>query len=134
DKKAVRAYFLEHVNPNTVFFHTLEEKLNYLVENDYIDERILKLYKKSFVKKVFQRTYKKKFRFRSFMGAFKFYKQYALKTDDGKRFLERYEDRLAFNSLALANGNEQLALDIVDELINQRYQPATPTFLNIFKT
>lgn len=56
-----------------------------------------------------------------------------MKTDDGKRFLERYEDRLAFNALALADGNEQLALDIADELINQRYQPATPTFLNIGK-
>ncbi|MFE7149237.1 class 1b ribonucleoside-diphosphate reductase subunit alpha, partial [Heyndrickxia sporothermodurans] len=68
-----------------------------------------------------------------FMGAYKFYSQYAMKTDDGNRFLERYEDRLAFNALALADGNEQLALDLADELINQRYQPATPTFLNIGK-
>jgi ribonucleoside-diphosphate reductase alpha chain len=133
DKEAVRAYFLEHVNPNTVFFHTLEEKLDYLIENNYIQEVFLKRYKKSFVKKLFQRIYKKKFRFRSFMGAYKFYKQYALMTDDKKRFLERYEDRLAFNALALANGDEQLALDLADELINQRYQPATPTFLNIGK-
>ena len=63
------------------------------------------------------------------MGAYKFYSQYAMKTNDGKRFLERYEDRLAFNALALADGNEQLALDFADELIHQRYQPATPTFL-----
>lgn len=133
DKKAVRAFFLEYVNPNTVFFHTLEEKLEYLIENDYIKEDFLKKYKMSFVKKVFQRIYKHKFRFRSFMGAYKFYQQYAMKTDDGQRFLERFEDRLAFNALALANGNEQLAMDLADELINQRYQPATPTFLNIGK-
>lgn len=133
DKEAVRAYFLEHVNPNTVFFHTLDEKLDYLVENNYIDGEFLKLYKKSFIKKLFQRIYNHKFRFRSFMGAYKFYKQYALKTDDGKRYLERYEDRLAFNALLLANGNEQLALDLADELINQRYQMATPTFLNAGK-
>jgi ribonucleoside-diphosphate reductase alpha chain len=133
DKEAVRAYFLEHINPNTVFFYTLEEKIDYLIENDYIEEDFIKLYKRSFVKKLFQKIYKKKFRFRSFMGAYKFYKQYALKTNDGKRYLERYEDRLAFNALALANGDEQLALDIADELINQRYQPATPTFLNIGK-
>lgn len=133
DKEAVKAYFLEHVNPNTVFFYTLDEKLDYLVENDYIKEDFLKLYKRTFIKKVFQRIYKAKFRFRSFMGAYKFYKQYAMKTDDGQRYLERYEDRLAFNALALANGNEQLALDLADELINQRYQPATPTFLNIGK-
>ena len=36
DKQAVRAYFLEHVNPNTVFFHNLDEKLNYLIEEGYI--------------------------------------------------------------------------------------------------
>ncbi|MER2007161.1 MAG: class 1b ribonucleoside-diphosphate reductase subunit alpha [Psychrobacillus sp.] len=133
DKEAVKAYFLEHVNPRTMFFHTLEEKLDYLVENNYIEDTFLKKYKKSFVKKIFQRIYKNKFRFRSFMGAYKFYKQYALKTDDGQWFLERYEDRLAFNALALADGNEQLAIDLADELINQRYQPATPTFLNVGK-
>jgi ribonucleoside-diphosphate reductase alpha chain len=133
DKEAVKAYFLEHVNPNTVFFHTLDEKLDYLIENNYIKEDFLNKYNRRFIKKLFQKTYKKKFRFRSFMGAYKFYKQYAMKTDDGKRFLERFEDRLAFNALALANGNEQLSLDIADELINQSYQPATPTFLNIGK-
>lgn len=133
DAEAVKAYFLEHINPNTVFFHTLEEKLDYLVENDYIKEDFLNLYTKSFVKSLFQNVYDKKFRFRSFMGAFKFYSQYAMKTNDGERFLERFEDRLAFNALSLANGNESLALSIMDELISQRLQMATPTFLNIGK-
>ena len=32
DKQAARAYFLQHVNQNTVFFHSLKEKLDYLVE------------------------------------------------------------------------------------------------------
>ncbi|PLR75407.1 ribonucleotide-diphosphate reductase subunit alpha [Bacillus sp. V3-13] len=133
DKEAAKAYFLEYVNPNTVFFHTLDEKLDYLIENNYIKEDFLNLYDRKFVKQLFKKIYKHKFRFRSFMGAYKFYQQYALKTDDKQRFLERFEDRLAFNALALANGDEQLALDLADELINQRYQPATPTFLNIGK-
>ena len=75
-------------------------------------------------------TYKKKFRFRSFMSAFKFYKQYAMKTNDGQRYLERFEDRIVFNALFLADGDEQLAHDLAEEMITQRYQPATPTFLN----
>ncbi|MCZ5856051.1 hypothetical protein O5190_27440, partial [Escherichia coli] len=29
---AARHYFLQHVNQNNVFFHNLEEKLRYLVE------------------------------------------------------------------------------------------------------
>lgn len=133
DKKAVRAYFLEYVNPHTMFFYTLDEKLNYLIENNYIKRDFLDKYDRKFVKKLFQKIYKNKHRFKTFMGAYKFYSQYAMRTDDRKWFLERYEDRLAFNALALADGNEQLAMDLADELINQRYQPATPTFLNIGK-
>lgn len=133
DREAVRAYFLEHVNPNTVFFHSLEEKLNYLIREDYIEEEFIKKYPLEFVKNLFKFVYSKKFRFRSFMGAHKFYSQYAMKTNDGERYLERYEDRVAFNALYLAQGDEKLAMDIASEIINQRYQPATPTFLNAGK-
>lgn len=133
DREAAKVYFLEYVNPNTVHFYTLNEKLDYLIENDYIKEDLINAYSRDFIKKLFDKIYNHKHRFNSFMGAYKFYEQYALRTDDGKRFLERYEDRLAFNALGLAKGDEQLALDLADELINQRYQPATPTFLNIGK-
>ena len=34
DRQAARQYFLQHVNTNTVFFHDLREKLDYLVENE----------------------------------------------------------------------------------------------------
>ncbi|MBM6615740.1 class 1b ribonucleoside-diphosphate reductase subunit alpha [Desemzia sp. RIT804] len=130
DREAVRAYFLEYVNPNTVFFYTLDEKLNYLITNDYIEEEFLNQYDREFVKDLFNEIYNRKFRFRSFMSAYKFYTQYALKTNDGQRFLERYEDRIVFNALYLADGDKELAWTIADEIINQRYQPATPTFLN----
>ena len=130
DKEAVRAFFLEHVNPNTVFFYTLDEKLDYLIEHDYLEEEFLNKYDREFVKSLMQEIYKKKFRFRSFMSAFKFYKQYALKTNDGERYLESFEDRIVFNALFLADGDEQLARDLAEEMIHQRYQPATPTFLN----
>ena len=130
DKEAVRAFFLEHVNPNTVFFYTLDAKLDYLIEHDYIEEEFLNKYDREFVKSLMQEIYKKKFRFRSFMSAFKFYKQYALKTNDGERYLERFEDRIVFSALFLADGDEQLARDLAEEMIHQRYQPATPTFLN----
>lgn len=130
DREAVRAYFLEHVNPNTVFFYTLDEKLNYLITENYIEEEFLNKYDRQFIKDLFDDIYSRKFRFRSFMSAYKFYTQYALKTNDGQRFLERYEDRIVFNALYLADGNEELAVALADEIVNQRYQPATPTFLN----
>lgn len=130
DKEAVRAYFLEHVNPNTVFFYTLDEKIEYLIENDYIEREFIEKYDFEFVKSLISSTYKMKFRFKSFMGAYKFYTQYALRTNDGQRYLERYEDRIVFTALFLADGNEELATYLRDEMISQRYQPATPTFLN----
>ncbi|HBY90798.1 MAG: class 1b ribonucleoside-diphosphate reductase subunit alpha [Ruoffia tabacinasalis] len=130
DKEAVRAFFLEHVNPNTVFFYTLDEKLDYLIEHDYLEVGFLNKYDREFIKKLMQTTYEKKFRFKSFMGAHKFYNQYALKTNDGERYLERFEDRIVFNALFLADGDEVLATNLRDELIAQRFQPATPTFLN----
>ena len=133
DKEAVRALFLEHINPNTVFFYTLEEKIDYLVKEQYIEKEFLEKYSKTFIKQIFKKIYAHKFRFQSFMGAYKFYKQYALKTNDGSRYLERFEDRIGFAALYLANGDKQLALDLAEEMITQRYQPATPTFLNAGK-
>lgn len=130
DKEAVKAFFKEHVNQNTVFFHSLKEKLEYLVENDYIESELIDKYDFKFIKSLFEFIYNRKFRFDSFMGAYKFYRQYALKTDDGQRYLERYEDRIAFNALLFGNGNEELALDIANEMIERRYQPATPSFMN----
>ena len=31
DKEAVKSYFLDYVNKNTVFFYTLKEKIDYLI-------------------------------------------------------------------------------------------------------
>jgi ribonucleoside-diphosphate reductase alpha chain len=133
DKEAARAYFLDHVNLNTVFFHSLEEKLAYLVDNDYYDRAVLNMYDFEFIKGLFKHTYAYKFRFPTFVGAYKFYTQYALKTFDGERYLERFEDRVVMNALMLARGEEGLATDLVDEIISGRFQPATPTFLNAGK-
>ena len=133
DKEAARSYFLDHVNQNTVFFHSIEEKLSYLVENDYYEQELLDQYDPEFIKDLFKQAYAYKFRFPTFVGAYKFYTQYALKTFDGERYLERFEDRVVMNGLMLGRGDKQLARDVVDEIISGRFQPATPTFLNAGK-
>ena len=130
DKEAAKAYFLDHVNQNTVFFHSLEEKLDYLVENDYYDKDVLDQYEFEFIKDRFKQAYAVKFRFPTFVGAYKFYTSYALKTFDGSRYLERFEDRVVMNALMLARGDKKLAISLVDEIVSGRFQPATPTFLN----
>ena len=133
DRQAARQYFLQHVNNNTVFFHDLEEKIEYLIENQYYEPELFEKYNFQFIKNLFKRAYAVKFRFPTFLGAFKFYTSYALKTFDGQRYLERFEDRVCMVALLLAEGNEKLAEEIVDEIISGRFQPATPTFLNAGK-
>lgn len=130
DKEATKSYFVDFVNQNTVFFHSLEEKLEYLVDNDYYDKRVLELYGMEEIKDVYKLAYSKKFRFPSFMSAYKFYNDYALKTNDKSRILERYEDRCAIVALTLANGNYDLAKELVELITTQQIQPATPTYLN----
>lgn len=133
DKEAVYSYFVDFVNQNTVFFHDLKEKLDYLIENDYYDEKTFRQYEYKDLKKLYKFIYSKKFRFPSFMSAFKFYNNYALKTNDNKKFLERYEDRIAAVALFLAEGDFNKAMWFAEEMIERRYQPATPTFLNAGK-
>ncbi len=129
DKKAVKSYFLDYVNKNTVFFYTLKEKIDYLIENDYYIN-LYEMYTFEEIQKIFTMVYNKKFRFPSFMSAFKFYQSYALRDDSGEKFLERYEDRISVISLYLAQGDAEQAMRYAELLINQEYQPATPTFLN----
>ena len=130
DRLAARQYFLQHVNQNTVFFHNLREKLDYLVSEGYYEQEVLDQYAFNFVRDLFDEAYAKKFRFLTFLGAFKYYTSYTLKTFDGKRYLERYEDRVCMVALTLAAGDQVLARQLVDEIIDGRFQPATPTFLN----
>ncbi|GAB2851979.1 class 1b ribonucleoside-diphosphate reductase subunit alpha [Microbacterium insulae] len=133
DKRAAREYFLQHVNQNTVFFHSLKERLDYLVEKEYYEPEVLAKYPFSFIQELNDFAYGKKFRFETFLGAFKYYTSYTLKTFDGKRYLERFEDRVVMTALALADGDQKLATSLVDEIISGRFQPATPTFLNAGK-
>ena len=130
DREAARQYFLQHVNQNTVFFHDLEEKLEYLVEEGYYEKPVLDKYSPEFIKAAFKAAYAHKFRFSTFLGAFKYYTSYTLKTFDGKRYLERFEDRVTMVALALADGDEALATNLIEEMMTGRFQPATPTFLN----
>lgn len=130
DKEALDAFFKENVIPNTKAFPSVTEKINFLLEHDYIESEFIKKYTFDFIEELATLIKEEKFQFKSFMAAYKFYQQYALKTNDGEYYLESLEDRVMFNALYFADGNEDLAKDLAIEMINQRYQPATPSFLN----
>lgn len=131
DQEALDDFIKENVEPNTKKFSSVMERLNWLIENDYLEEDFIRQYTPAFLDRLYQYLKEQDFHFHSFMAAYKFYAQYAMRTNDKEYYLENYIDRVAMNALYLANGDEQLAMDLADELIHQRYQPATPTFLNV---
>ena len=130
DKEALDAFFKENVEPNYVKFNSFKERLDYLIEHDYIDTTMTDKYSVEFMEELHNWLYAQNFQFKSFMAAYKFYQQYALKTNDNEYYLENVEDRIWNNALYFADGNEQLAKDLAEELVNQRYQPATPSYLS----
>lgn len=133
DREAVDAFFAAHVRPNSVTFASQNERLDYLVNEGYYEERVLARYDRLFVVRLFERAHASGFRFQTFLGAWKYYTSYTLKTFDGKRYLESFEDRTVMVALTLAQGDEALAEQLTDEILAGRFQPATPTFLNCGK-
>lgn len=133
DVTAAHHYFRQHVNQNTVFFHNLREKLDFLINENYYEADVIAQYDFEFIKNLFRQAYSKKFRFATFLGALKYYTGYNLKTFDGQRYLERFEDRVCMVALTLARGDTTLAEHLLEEIISGRFQPATPTFLNCGK-
>ena len=132
DREAAHNYFVNEddgVNSRTVFFHDLEEKVKFLVENKHWDEDVVLRYGFAFLKSLYQYAHSFKHRFQTFLGAEKFYTSYALRTNNGEKFLERFEDRVVLTAIAHST-DARHATRLVKHIIEGRFQPATPTFLN----
>ncbi|EPT7003864.1 class 1b ribonucleoside-diphosphate reductase subunit alpha [Cronobacter malonaticus] len=133
DREAVAAFMTAHVAPRSMAFPDTHARLAYLVGEGYYDENVLRRYDASFVASLFDEAHRYGFTFKTFLGAWKFYTSYTLKTFDGKRYLEHFPDRACMVALMLACGDETLARHILNEILSGRFQPATPTFLNCGK-
>jgi Ribonucleotide reductase, alpha subunit len=130
DQEALQAFLTQNVEPNTKRFASLQERFTYLLDNNYIESNFYNKYNFDFIQSLYDYLKSQNFHFKSFMAAYKFYAQYALRTNDNDYYLENYIDRVSLNALYFADGDERLAMDLADEMIHQRYQPATPSFLN----
>ncbi|PGL69698.1 class 1b ribonucleoside-diphosphate reductase subunit alpha [Bacillus sp. AFS055030] len=128
DKEALLC-FLKEVEDKKIQFSSLKERLNYMIQENYYYNVELD-YSFDEIEKLYELVYNAEFTFQSYMAASKFFKDYALKTNDGKYYLEGYEDRIAIVALYLGRGNIEKALKLAKMMIQQNYQPATPTFLN----
>lgn len=132
DKEAAHNFFVNEddgINSQTVFFHDLEEKTKYLIDNGHWDEEVVLRYGFDKLKELFKYAHSFKHRFKTFFGAEKFFKSYAMRTNNGERFLERFEDRAVLTAIAHST-NFDHAKRMVKHIIEGRFQPATPTFLN----
>lgn len=133
DKAAEREYVTGHVAANTKHFESTGERLRYLIDHQYYAPAVFERYSPEFLDGFYAHAESSGFEFGTFLGAFKFYTSYALKTFDGKLYLEDFPQRCAAVALELAAGSEQRAVEYLDEMLSGAFQPATPTFLNLGK-
>lgn len=128
DQEALEVY-LEEIAEKTIQFNDPIERLHFLVEQDFYYD-LFKEYSEASLKEINQFADSIPFQFASYMSASKFFKDYALKTNDKSEYLETYKEHVIIVSLYLAKGNVEQAKQFVEGMIEQRIQPATPTFLN----
>lgn len=133
DKLAVEQFHLQHVLPRSRQFASQHARLTWLVDEGYYDDAVLNRYERGFVIALFEKAHNSGFQFKTFLGAWKYYTSYTLKSYDGKQYLEHFEDRVCMVALTLAQGDEKLAFHLMEEMLSGRFQPATPTFLNCGK-
>ena len=102
DKAAEREYVTGHVAANIKRFASTAERLDYLISNQYYNPDVFAQYSAEFLDRFYEHVESAGFEFGTFLGAFKFYTSYALKTFDGRLYLEDFPQRCAAEALELA--------------------------------
>ncbi len=131
DHEAIQTY-MDEVRQKTVHFKGILDRLHYLVDNNFY-YNVFGEYDESAIESLHRSAAAYHFEFKSYMAASKFYRDYAMRTNDKSRYLERYDERVSIASLFLARGDYDRAVRFMRAMMEQRYQPATPTFLNAGK-
>ncbi|THF79470.1 class 1b ribonucleoside-diphosphate reductase subunit alpha [Cohnella fermenti] len=132
DREAVDS-FMEEVKRKSLIFSSTAEKVRYMIAEDFYDD-VYEQYSEFEVEKVYALAHSYDFQFQSYMAASKFYTDYAVKSNDKSLYLEHYPDRVSIVALHLGRGNVDTALKLASAMMEQRVQPATPTFLNAGKS
>ncbi|MGL5914905.1 MAG: ribonucleotide reductase N-terminal alpha domain-containing protein, partial [Culicoidibacterales bacterium] len=115
-----RDEFLAEVAANTRQFESEAHRLQTLIaEGYYID--FYQNYDEAQIEFVRAIVGERQFQFQSFMAASKFYRDYAMKSDDHKVYLETYEQRIVTVALALAENDAEKACEYATAMIDQRF-------------
>ncbi|WP_127534182.1 class 1b ribonucleoside-diphosphate reductase subunit alpha [Paenibacillus kobensis] len=132
DQEAVAA-FMEEVAAKSMRFNSYTEQVQYMIKNDFYED-VYEQYTVEQVEELFSAMHGFGFQFSSYMAASKFYTDYAMKSDDRSVYMEQYPDRVAMVALHLGEGDYEKAKRLAVAMMEQRVQPATPTFLNAGKS
>jgi len=107
-----------------------EEYLTEELSLPYYDKKVIDKYTEAQILELHRIASSYEFKYKTFMQAFKFYEDYGLKSDDKKHFLESFEEHNCIVAMYLADGNFEKAKEYLYSFMEQRVQPATPTYLN----
>lgn len=132
DKEAVEE-FMREIKDKSMAFANIDDQVKFMIDHDYYED-FYASYTADQVRTVFEITRGYQYNFPSYMAASKFYTDYALRTYDRKTYLEQYADRVAAVALHLGQGHFDTACLLSRSMMEQRLQPATPTFLNAGKS
>ncbi|KGP77909.1 MULTISPECIES: class 1b ribonucleoside-diphosphate reductase subunit alpha [unclassified Paenibacillus] len=132
DQEAVEE-FMKEIKDKSMAFANIDEQVQFMIDHDYYED-FYASYTTDEVRTVFEITRSYQYKFPSYMAASKFYTDYALRTYDRKTYLEQYADRVAAVALHLGQGHFDTACLLSRSMMEQRLQPATPTFLNAGKS
>ncbi|QLG40051.1 class 1b ribonucleoside-diphosphate reductase subunit alpha [Paenibacillus sp. E222] len=132
DKEAVEE-FMKEIKDKSMAFANIDDQVKFMIDHDYYED-FYASYTADEVRTVFEITRGYQYTFPSYMAASKFYTDYALRTYDRKTYLEQYADRVAAAALHLGRGHFDTACLLSRSMMEQRIQPATPTFLNAGKS
>jgi len=131
---AARQYFLEHVNQEHGLLHNQDEKLDYLVRENYYEREVLDQLLAQ-LRQVAAGTAPtpRSSGSRPFWARSSTTRPTPLKTFDGGKRLPRAVRRPGGDGGADAGRRRppRWPRQLVDEIIDGRFQPATPTFLQL---
>ncbi|WP_368732057.1 ribonucleotide reductase N-terminal alpha domain-containing protein, partial [Klebsiella pneumoniae] len=87
-------------------------RLHYLVDNDFYFD-VFEVYSEADLQEITDFAKQIEFNFASYMSASKFFKDYALKTNDKSQYLEDYKQHVVIVALYLANGHKATAKQFI---------------------
>lgn len=142
DQIAVELFY-NHVLQNSNIDESSYKQLKKLIDEGYIKD-FIEIYGDDNIKKICsnvnKHVKKNPKKYESFMQISKFYRDYALKTGDNKKYLEHWHNRILHLVLDIYTNKKNKIYDSYREILDSFeliydgiYQPATPTFLNAGK-